>query len=137
MHFAYVQYNHVHSPDAEKCPRDEEFAKDPGSQLWDTVWVRRPCKRCWSVTTEMGSNSYINNSCGRSSEESTTSTYFLPENKDWDDVIFILYGPWIHLQKGGWNVAVRIWFSPKIWPRLGSLWSRDKSGKPTTVDRFR
>ena len=51
------------------------------------------------MTTEKGSNSYINNSCGRLSERSTTSTYFLPENKDWDDVIFLWYGPWIHLQK--------------------------------------
>ena len=35
MHFAYTQYmyNHVHLPDAEKCPRNEEFAKDPWSQL--------------------------------------------------------------------------------------------------------
>ena len=33
MPFDCVQYNHVHSPDAEKCPGDEEVAKDPGSQL--------------------------------------------------------------------------------------------------------
>ena len=33
MHFAYVQYRHVHSSDAEKCPGNDEFAKDAGGQL--------------------------------------------------------------------------------------------------------
>ena len=64
-----------------KVSRKWSICKDPGSQLWHTVWVRRPCKGCWSETTEMGSNSYINNSI--------TSTHFLPENKDWNNVIFL------------------------------------------------
>ena len=136
MHFAYVQYiyNHVHLQDVEKCPGNEVFAKDPGSQLWHTVQVRKPCKRCWSASTEMGTNSHISNSCSRLSEESTTSTYFLKRIK-----IEMMLFSYEMVHEFICKKEAEMWQSESYFlQRYGLEWmpmTKSKSVKSTTVDR--